>query len=122
MQQIDKEDVQLLADIGFLALSYGSLDAGETIFKGVEAARPGSEAGPLGLALADLARGDIDAAVEILQRLPPSDPAQLYLGIALWRSGDKAAADAIFTDLVKTAGGTAFGDIAAAHIQKIRQG
>jgi hypothetical protein len=121
MQNIDKEDVQLLADIGLLALSYGKLETAETIFKGVQAARPANEAGPLGLALANLARGDVAAAVETLRKLPPSDPVQLYLGIALLRSGDKRAAEEIFSDLIKTAGGTAYGDIAAAHIQLIQK-
>lgn len=120
LQEIDKEDVRLLTDVGFLALSYGDLGAAATIFKAVHIARPESEAGPLGLALADLAKGDVDAALETLRKLPPSDPVQLYLAIALWRSGDREAAEDVFNDLKKTASGTPYADIAEEYLKNLK--
>ena len=117
MIKLEKQDVRLLADIGFLTLSYGHFDKAETIFKGVQVARPESEAGPLGIALTHLARGNVHATVEALRKLPPSDSVRLYLAIALGRSGDKQGAEELFQDLVKTAGGTAYADIAASHLK-----
>jgi len=82
----------MLVDIGFMALTAGRLDEATDIFNGVAAARPGEEAGPLGLALVRMATGDLPAATAILKGLPPSDAALTYLGIALARQGDRNAA------------------------------
>lgn len=109
----------MLADIGFLALSYGDLDRAEAIFKGVQAARPENEAGPLGMAMTDLARGNAQDAVEILQKLPPSDPVRLYLAIAMGSSGNKQGAEELFQDLIATANGTAFAELAAEHLKTL---
>ncbi|MGF1619744.1 MAG: hypothetical protein ACFCUR_03945 [Rhodomicrobiaceae bacterium] len=92
-QEISKEDARLLAGVGFLAWSYSNLEAALAIFKGVEAARSQSKAGLLGIALTHLARGEAGAAVTTPRTLPPSDPAQLHLTIALLKSSDKPAAD-----------------------------
>lgn len=120
LREIDKEDVRLLTDVGFLALSYGDLRSATTIFNGVQIARPDGEAGPLGLALAALAKGDVGDALEILSKLPPTDPVQLYLAIALWRSGDRQAAEDLFNDLKKTANGTPYGDIAEEYLKNLQ--
>jgi predicted Zn-dependent protease len=122
LEEIEKQDVQLLADAGFLALSYGDLDRAEAIFKGVQVARPDSEAGPLGVALTDMARGNVQAAVDRLQALTPSDPVRLYLAIALGRSGDRQRAEELFRELIASASGTAFAEIAAAHLKTLHEG
>ncbi len=116
LEEVKKDDVQLLTDIGFLTLSYGKLDSAKKIFEGVKAARPDNEAGPLGMALVDLARGDIDTAIGTLRSLPPSDSAQLYLALALLKSGEKQEAEDLLTDLSRTANGTPIGEIASNYI------
>ena len=66
MHEIDAvvtaEDLRLLADVGFSAISRGDDRSAEAIFAGLTAARPDGEAGPIGTALVHLHRGDADAA------------------------------------------------------------
>ena len=113
--EISKEDARLLAGGGFLAWSYSNLEAALAIFNGGEADRSQSQAGPLGIALTHLALGGAGAAVTTPRTLPPSDPAQLHLTMALLKSSDKPAADELLEDLASAVGGTPCGDIAAAH-------
>lgn len=116
------EDVRLLADIGILALSAGLDRAAEAIFNGVAAARPAQEAGPLGLAMVQMSRSDLDAAVDILRALAPSDAVLTYLGLALMRRGDIAEASDVFGSVVATATGTPFAEVAAARLKEIAGG
>ena len=123
MDQILKaEDVRLLADIGFLALSAGLDLEAQAIFGGVKAARPAQEAGPLGLAMVQMARADLDGAIGLLRALPPSDAALTYLGLALLRRGDTAEASDLFGNVMATAAGTPFAEIAAASLKEIAVG
>jgi hypothetical protein len=92
--------------LGFAALSHGRNDEAAAIFAGAQAARPEQEAGFIGSALVSLARGELEAAVKTLRSLPPTDAARTFLAMALNRSGDRAAAREILTDVVRTAGGT----------------
>src|SRR5690606_7570784 len=98
---LQTEDTRLLTEIGFIALSAGLHEHAGLIFRGVEAARPGQEAGPLGRALVHMASGELDSAVQILRALPPSDAALSYLGLALARRGDEAEAKAILQRVVR---------------------
>jgi len=112
MVELEPEDVRTLADLGFIAVSYDFDDKAAAIFAGVRAARPAQEAGIIGGALVSLARGEIDAAIKALRSLPPTDAARTFLAIALNRSGDRASAREILTDVVKTAGGTPYATLA----------
>ncbi|GJD91450.1 hypothetical protein BHAOGJBA_4998 [Methylobacterium hispanicum] len=103
---LEADDVRLLVEIGFSALSRGLLAPAETIFAGVEAARPGSEAAGIGRALARLHGGAVDEAVGILRALPPSDAARAFLGLAVSRTGDRAEARAILAEVAQSAPGT----------------
>ncbi|KAB0676853.1 hypothetical protein [Aureimonas leprariae] len=117
---IGTEDVRALVDLGFIALSAGLNRHARKIFEGVEAARPEGEAGPLGLALADMAEGDLDAAVARLRALPPSDAALTYLGLARARQGDR---DEAARALRRVAAGDVdgpFAALAAAAIEEFR--
>lgn len=105
-QLLDADDVRLLVEAGFMALMRGFLTAAADLFTGVVAARPAGEAGYVGLALVQLHRGEVDAAVTILRRLPPSDTVRLFLGTALQRRGDVTEAREILSDLADTAPGT----------------
>ncbi|WP_375453318.1 hypothetical protein [uncultured Methylobacterium sp.] len=101
---LEAEDTRLLVDIGFMALSHGFVASAEEVFLGVIAARPAQEAGQIGIALARLHRGAVDDAVTILRRLPPSDAARLFLGLALNRQGDAEQAQSILGDVAASAG------------------
>ncbi len=105
---LEAEDMRTLMDIGFMALSRGLDGPAAAVFAGVAAARPDQEGGPIGTALVKLYRGQIDEALAILRRLPPSDAVRTFLGLALSRQGDREAARRTLADVVETAGGTAF--------------
>ncbi len=118
---LEAGDVRLLADIGFFALSAGLVSEAGAIFEGVRAARPAHEAGPLGLAMVQMARDDLDAAISTLRALPPTDAALTYLGLALARHGDVAEASGLFGNVVETAPGTPFAEIAAAGLEDMKR-
>jgi hypothetical protein len=105
---LGSDDMRALVDIGFMALSHGFDAQAATIFAGVIAARPGQEAGYLGTALVHLYRGEVDPAVAILRKLPPTDAARMFLGLALTRGANRAEARAVLSDVVATAQGTPF--------------
>lgn len=109
---LGSEDVRLLVDIGFIALSAGLNAEARAIFSGVTSARPAQEAGPLGTAMVHLGEGEVDLAVAVLRKLPPSDAALTYLGMALMRRGDTAEARRILGEIAQTAGDTPFGALA----------
>lgn len=111
------EDVRLLVELGFMALSAGLAADARAIFAGVAALRPRQEAGPLGLALCLLAEGEVDAAVATLRALPPGDAAQTWLGMALARQGNAAEAAEILGRVVADAPATPFADLAAALLK-----
>ena len=103
---LDAAAARLLVEVGFLALSAGRDAEAETIFAGVSAARPGQEAGPIGLALVHLQRGHLDAAERTLRALPPTDSVQTFLGLTIARTGDRARARDILSEVAASAQGT----------------
>jgi predicted Zn-dependent protease len=106
MVEMKADDVRMLAELGFVALSRGRNDEAAAIFAGVQAARPAQEAGFIGSSFVHLARGELDAAIKTLRSLPPSDTARTFLAMALNRSGDRAAAREILNEVVLSAGGS----------------
>lgn len=100
---VDTDTIRALVDIGFISLSRGLDRHAEAVFAGVAAARPDHETGPMGLALVSLLRNDPAAAAARLRKLPPTDPVQVFLGMALLRLGDRAAGRAVLERLVATA-------------------
>lgn len=109
---LQAEDVRVLADLGFMAISRGLDKEAESIFGGVMAARPDNEAGYIGKALVKLYRSELEQAIAILRKLPPTDTARLFLGMALGRAGQPDDARAILSDLTITASGTPAADTA----------
>lgn len=65
---VPREDLQLLAEIGFLAVSRGQVARGERIFKALELARPASVGGYVGLAVAQVFGGRPRDALSTLER------------------------------------------------------
>lgn len=79
---VPREDLQLLAEIGFLAVSRGQIVQGEKIFKALELARPASVGGYVGLAVAQVFGGRPRDALGTLERgmrnVPAEEHAPLY--------------------------------------------
>lgn len=115
-QLLDAEDVRYLVEIGFIALAAGAHAEAEIIFEGVKAARPAQEAGPLGIAMVAMARGDFEAAVRKLRAMPPEPAALTYLGIALARCGERHLARTLWKSVVSGAAGTPFFALAQAQL------
>lgn len=106
------EDVRLLTDLGFLALSRGLDRHALAIFEAVRALRPAQEAGPIGIAMVHMYRGELQPAITLLRSLKPSDAALTFLGIALTRQGEHADAQKILADVIDSAPDSAYADIA----------
>jgi len=112
-EEFDSETVKMLAEIGFIAVSYGLADEAESIFKAFKVMRPEQEAGPLGLSLAAMTRGNVDEALAHLDGAPPTDTIQTYRGLALLRKGDQETASEILSEICELAAGTPCAEIAA---------
>ena len=119
--QLDADDRRMLVDIGFIALSAGLDQKALAIFEGVQVARPNEEAGFIGEALVRMARGDAAKAVEILRRLPPSDAATLFLGIALQKLGALDDAREMLLAVVNTPGGSPHAETARVALAEMLQ-
>lgn len=116
---LERDDLRMLVDIGFIALNAGQTARSTAIFEGVAAIRPEAEAGPLGLALNHMATGRAEEAAAILRRLPPSDAALTYLGLCAARLGDVAEARRILENVLRTASGTPFAELARASLDEL---
>jgi thioredoxin-like negative regulator of GroEL len=116
---LESEDVRTLTDLGFLAISRGMHAQAAAIFDGVKAIRPAQEAGFIGSALVDLAKGQIDAAIRTLRTLPPTDAARVFLAIALSRRGDRTEARDILTELLRSAADTPYGALARVTLDEL---
>ena len=90
---IERDDLQLLAEIGMLAAMRGDVASAQTIFAAVRQERPESAAGYVGPALALLFRGRAAEAIGELQRgmlaveASQQQDVQALLGFALQIEG-----------------------------------
>lgn len=100
---VTADDLRLLAEIGFSAVSRGEDAIAEAVFAGITAVRPQGEAGAIGKALVHLHRGEAEAAVTLLRRFPGSDAARLFLGLALNRAARRAEAREVLESVAATA-------------------
>lgn len=103
---VPAEDVRTLVDIGYIALSAGLDLHAAAIFEGVQAVRPNHEAGFIGRAVVDIARGDAGAAIKALRSLPPTDTAQTFLAITLIHYGDHEEARKLLVEVIGSAADT----------------
>jgi len=109
---LQSDDMRNWVSLGFIALFRGLNDHAAAIFDGVQAARPAQEAGVIGRALVDLARGELEAAIAALRALPPSDGARTFLAVALARRGDRTEARALLSELNGRASDAAYATLA----------
>jgi hypothetical protein len=120
--EMTSEDVRVLADLGYVALSRGLDQHAMAIFQGVKTARPQGEAGAIGIALVHLLRGDMDTAIKLLRGAGPGDAARTFLGIALARHGDVDEAKKLLTNVAATTKGTPHGNLAAETLASLGSG
>lgn len=114
---LEAEQVRLMAELGFTALLHGRDAEAERIFLGVQAARPNKEAGPVGLAMLALKRGDPDAAIELLRDFKKDEHALVFLGLAYYRKGDTERA----AKILNTAADLGAADLASQLLQAIAE-
>ena len=90
---LEKNDLQTLAEIGFLAVSMGNMLPARTIFEGLAAARPDHEAPRMGLAMSHYMVNEFDQAENILRGLMRDKPdfhlASVHLALCLFLAGRK---------------------------------
>jgi predicted Zn-dependent protease len=94
---LDREALQLIAQIGFIGAESGQVPAARAIFQSLLALRPDSNVPYLGLATCELASDRPEPAVQILReqglaRLPGDPELTAYLGLALRCAGKEAEA------------------------------
>jgi predicted Zn-dependent protease len=119
---LDSGDVRLLTEIGFLAMRYGRCEEARSIFSAVKALRPDQDAGHIGTALIDMLEGDLDTAIAALEKLPTSDAARAFLGMALLKQGAAAEAQSVLLDVAGSAPDTAHGVLATEILKQLAKG
>jgi hypothetical protein len=119
MFKVGKDDARDLAEIGFIAVLRGLHNHAAAIFEGVKVARPEEEAGYIGCALVDLARGQFEPAITTLRGLPPSDSARTFLAMALARYGERDEAREILFDVLRVAGGAPCATLASSILSQL---
>lgn len=103
--EISKEILQVLMEIGYVAIGRGLESAAETIFNGVSAARPNSELPVIGAAVTKMNFGDFASAVKLLGEKalvinPKSDLAKCFLGVVSFYCGSLKEALSILPDII----------------------
>lgn len=98
------ELVRTLMEVGYLAIGFGRFADAETIFAGVQAARPESELPAIGRAVVRLNTGRPQDAVkllsdEALRRNPDSDLAKSFLGLALKQNGENSRSQQLLQEV-----------------------
>ena len=94
-------------EVGFLAAGYGFHKQAETIFRGLQGARPDSESPLIGLAFTYLSSNRPQQAAEVLEQQalklnPDSDLAKVYLGWAHKNTGAASRAEALLREVVSS--------------------
>ncbi len=109
---VSSDELKLLADIGFIAVSRGLFDHASAIFDALKAMRPEAEAAFLGQGMIDILRGAPVDAITTLKNAPRTDAVYTFLGIALMQAGDLEEGRKLLEDVRSSAAGTPFARIA----------
>ncbi|MEO9530045.1 tetratricopeptide repeat protein [Roseibium sp.] len=117
---ITSQDLQLLADIGFIAGSRGMNDHANAIFEAIRALRPEQEAGFLGSAMIRILAGDPGAAIKELEKAPTTVATRTFLGIALVQQGNVPRGREVLEAVVSTAPDTPFAHLAETTLTDIQ--
>ena len=103
---LDRTDLRMLAQIGFLAAQSNQQSAARTIFRALRVIRPDSPLPLVGLALADINAGRHASAVQLLQgeglrEHPDSGEIHAFLGWALLEAGNRDQAEKVLMSVLK---------------------
>jgi cytochrome c-type biogenesis protein CcmH/NrfG len=103
---LNRQDLQLLAQIGFYAAQSNQQGAATALFKALRVVRPDAVLPFVGLALADMGAGRHMEAARFLReealREHPEDPElSAFLGLALVESGREAEARKVLQPMVE---------------------
>ncbi len=110
---LKQDDIRMLADIGFIAVSRGFKEHALAIFEAVKVVRPKGEAGYLGMSMVDILDGNPGAAVEALSSAPRSVAVNTFLGIALVQSSDLEGGRQVLRSVINESPDTPFARIAS---------
>jgi len=110
------EDVRTLVDIGMIAWSRGHLSEAGKIFEALRLDRPEEEACAIGGALVAMSEHHTTRAIAMLRRIPPTDTARAFLGIALLDHGERQEGAEMLEEVAKSAGESAPGSLARAAL------
>lgn len=99
--------VRTLMEVGVASVGAGLRQQAMTIFEGIEAVRPDSEAPMIGAALIYMNSNDPEEAVKVLRegalvKNPGSLEAKMFLGLALRMAGRNAECDTVIKELNST--------------------
>ena len=119
---LETEDLQVLTDIGFIAVSNGLIDHATAIFGALRAMRPDGETAYLGEAMIDILTGKSEDAVAKLKSAPQTDAVQTFLGIALAQAQQVDAAKELLGEVCKTAADTPFAEVAKNTLDVMAEG
>lgn len=111
-QVFSTDELRLLVNVGFVAISKGEPGVAADIFVAVRLLRPKQEAGYIGGALAALIAGDPDAAVQLAESAPDTPAARAFRGLALLRSGDVRRARGSLRSVIEDVPSSAFAVLA----------
>ncbi|MDE6431770.1 MAG: hypothetical protein K2L13_00020 [Opitutales bacterium] len=124
--EVKRELLQILLDVGFVAVGRGMQSSAENIFSGVFAVRPESELPVIGLAFAKMCFGDFTSASKLIIETalvlnPNSDLAKSFLGIISFYCGATKEASIILSDVLAKNKDETSVKIAQSIIQEINQ-
>lgn len=117
-----KKELQLIADIGFIAGWYGLHGHANAIFDAFKAIRPEHEVGFLGRAIVRILAGDPKAAIEELAQAPVTPATQTFYGIGLVQLGDTKKGREFLEQVTKTAADTPFAKLATEALINLETG
>ena len=105
---ISREEARLLGKIAFLGLWQGRFAESASIFTALRDAEPDRIGPVLGLGMVHAHKGEYTKAIEVFEKkalaLDPDDEhAKAWLGLALFRDGQKERAGEILRPLAETA-------------------
>ena len=118
---VSTEVVQTLMEVGYVAVGRGLRSHAEAIFRGVAAARPGSDLPLVGLGVCRLNFGDYKGASEVLMKEalkinPDSGLAKAFLAIVLKEMNMKAEAETLMETVKSTSTDPAAVNLATSYL------
>ena len=119
---LNSEELKLLADIGFIAVSRGLSNHAGAIFDVIREMRPEQEAGFLGHGMIKILEGNASEALKDLEAAPKTDGVLTFLGIAYIQTGNAQKGKELLEEVTASAVGTPFALIAEETLRTLEAG